>query len=211
MKFSDPAKFKAPWIPFDQIKQKADEFRKKYWGSDIVPVDILFLAEEKLNLNFVPIKNFKMNNDFEALLYDGGKSIAVDESEYMDDRYLNRIRYSVAHEIAHLVLHKDLYDSFNFSNIDEWIETLDLIPEVEYNWVEQQAYEFAGRLLVPIIKLESSLKDFQTQIKLFKASFPNTDNSSLREHVATSLCKYFGVSSSVILKRIEKEKLDKYL
>lgn len=210
MKITDPAQFKAPWLPFEEIKKRADEFRKTYWGSDNVPVDILLIAEEKLKLNIVPIKNFKMQNDIEALLYDGGKSLAVDETEYMDDRFLNRIRYSVAHEIAHIVLHKDLYSSFNYSNIEQWIETIDSIPDEEYNWIEQQAYEFAGRLLVPINKLEATLKSIQAKIKLYKASFPDSGNNLLKEHVASMICKEFGVSASVISKRIEREKLENY-
>lgn len=210
MKIIDPAKFKAPWISFDDIRNVADQFRKKYWGSDDVPVDILLIAEVKLRLNIVPIKNFKMQNDSEALLYDSGKSIAIDETEYMDDRYLNRIRYSVAHEIAHLVLHTNLYGSFNYSTVDEWIKTLDAIPEEEYNWIEQQAYEFAGRLLVPLNRLETSLNAIQPRVKLFKSSFPNSDINLLKEHVASLICKEFGVSSNVILKRFEREKLDRY-
>ena len=171
MTYQDPSQFKAPWLSFDEIRLKADDFRKTFWGSNKVPVDILMIAEDKLNLNIVPIKNFKMQNDIEALLYDGGKSLAVDETEYMDDRFLNRIRYSVAHEIAHIVLHKDLLSSFQYSDINEWIETIDSIPEDEYNWVEQQAYEFAGRLLVPLEKLEISLTEIQSKIELFKKTF----------------------------------------
>lgn len=210
MNNSDPSKFTAPRFTFDSIRAKADDFRKIYWTSDTVPVDILFIAEEKLDLNIVPIKNFKSQNDIEALLYDNGKSLAVDETEYMDDRYLNRIRYSVAHEIGHLLLHKDLYDSFIFSSIEEWIETLGSIPEDEYNWIEQQAYEFAGRLLVPFNMLESSLITVQPLITIFKKKFPNSENNFLKEHIASKICKEFGVSSHVILKRLEKEKLDKY-
>jgi hypothetical protein len=31
----------------------------------------------------------------------------------------------------------------------EWFDYISAIPEVEYGWMEWQAYEFAGRLLVP--------------------------------------------------------------
>lgn len=207
MKYQDPSQFKAPHFKFDDIRIKADQFRETYWQTNQIPVDIFFIIEEKLKLNIVPIEGFKSNSDIEALLYDGGRSIAVDKTEYMDDRYLNRLRYSVAHEVAHLVIHKELYDLFDYDTVDKWIETLDALPEEEYNWIEQQANEFAGRLLVPVDKLIEALNSIQPKIILFRKSFPDTENSLLKEYVASLVCKKFGVSESVISKRIDKEKL----
>jgi Zn-dependent peptidase ImmA (M78 family) len=208
---TDPSQFKAPRIAFSDIRSRADNFRNKYWGSKDVPVDILLIAEEKLNIEFVPIVNFKTNNDFEALLFDHGTKLAIDEKEYMDDRYLNRVRFSVAHEIAHIVLHKDLYDSFSFDTVDEWMDTLEALPDDEYNWIEQQANEFAGRLLIPQNRLEQLLKEIQPQIKLYKSKFPESDPNQLKEYVSSNLCKVFGVSGSVLARRIDKENLGSYL
>jgi len=207
----DPSQFKAPRIAFSDIRNRADNFRNKYWGSKDVPVDILLIAEEKLNIEFVPIMNFKANNDIEALLFDHGTKLAIDEKEYMDDRFLNRVRFSVAHEIAHIVLHKDLYDSFSFNTVDEWMDTLEALPDDEYNWIEQQANEFAGRLLIPQNRLEQSLKAIQPQIKLYKSNFPESDPNQLKEYVSSNLCKTFGVSASVLAKRIDKENFVHYL
>ncbi|MBN2571890.1 MAG: ImmA/IrrE family metallo-endopeptidase [Ignavibacteriales bacterium] len=210
MIFNHPCDFKAPRLTFDSIRQEADSFRERYWGSDSLPIDIFFIAEEKLSLNIVPIKNLKSNNDIDALLYDQCQSIVVDNDEYMDDRFLNRIRFSFAHEIAHLVLHKELYDSIIFHSIDQWQQAILQIPEREYFFIEQQAYEFAGRLLVPRDNLLNSVTQLKPEIDKFKSLSPNIDFNIIKPYIATKICKEYGVSDQVIIKRLDIEKLDNY-
>ena len=41
------------------------------------------------------------------------------------------------------------YGGLKHASAREWFDYISAIPEVEYGWVEWQAYEFAGRLLVP--------------------------------------------------------------
>jgi Zn-dependent peptidase ImmA (M78 family) len=208
MKITDPSKFKAPHHRFNEIRELADKFRAEYWGSKSIPVDILMIAEENLDIQFIPIDSFKSNNDFEALLLDGGEKIVVDKKEYLDDRFLNRLRYSVAHKIAHKILHSELYDSFSYATVDEWIATIRAIPEDEYNWIEQQANEFAGRLLVPVSELKTKVGEHSASISLFKSKYPDSDINVLKDYVAESISKLFGVSSSVIIRRFDKEGLN---
>ena len=44
----------------------------------------------------------------EALLVGDLKTIAVDRDVFMDPRAENRLRFSVAHELGHLILHRDV-------------------------------------------------------------------------------------------------------
>ncbi|MFI5224572.1 MAG: ImmA/IrrE family metallo-endopeptidase, partial [Nitrospirales bacterium] len=76
-------------------------------------------------------------------------------------------RFSVAHEIGHLILHRDIYAGLQHATAAEWFDYISAIPEVEYGWVEWQAYEFAGRLLVPPEPLREA---FQTAIQSAQAA-----------------------------------------
>jgi len=125
----------------------------------------------------------------------------------MDDRYLNRIRYSVAHEIGHFILHKNVYKDFGINNEEEWIELIQNIPENEYNWIEQQAYEFAGRLLVPLKDLQISFQQYIPDVKEIKKTLPGIEDIKIAERISPKICNKFEVSAGVITKRIIIEKL----
>lgn len=73
--------------------------------------------------------------------------------------------------------------------------------------MEQQAYEFAGRLLVPSDTLKQELSRAVKRAE--KAGFVDWDKSgdAAREYIASSMCRIFGVSSLVIEKRIIREQL----
>lgn len=201
------ATFRAPFIPMPDIRAKADAFREQYWPGKDVPVDILAIAEFDLDMEILPVRGMREDADVDALLLGDMKTIAVDVKLYMDDRMQNRMRFSVAHEIGHKELHAGLYRGAVSFSVDEWIHWMQSIPEDQYSWIEQHANEFAGRLLVPRPRLEAELAGALEKAK--QAGFTNWDSSgdAAREYMANSICRVFGVSSQVIEKRIEREKL----
>jgi len=54
----------------------------------------------------------------------------------MSPRLEYRLRFSVAHEIGHLVLHRDIYAGLQHATAAQWFDYISAIPEVEYGWVE---------------------------------------------------------------------------
>jgi Zn-dependent peptidase ImmA (M78 family) len=76
-----------------------------------------------------------------------------------------------------------------------------------YGWVEWQACEFAGRLLVPPDPLRES---FQTAVQTAEAAgyadWLAADEAAL-DYIATRIAPKFGVSAEVIGKRLRVEKL----
>lgn len=169
---SRPANFRAPYIPREQAWRAADDFRARYWLRGTLPVEV----EEMLwpvGLRMEPVQSLKKAGDVDALLRGDLTSILVDADEYMDDRLQNRIRFSIAHELGHFVLHADVYRGMNYSSVEEWISFIQQIPEDQYGYIEQQAYEFAGRLLVPLDHLRSR---FQAAAKAaHRAGFDDWD------------------------------------
>jgi len=203
----DPREFKAPFITIEDVRSAVAEFRKQYWPRDTIPVDIFAIVEFELGIEIRTIVNLRETGDVDALLLGDFKTIVVDQNDFLNERAQKRLRFSIAHEIGHLILHRDTFSKIQYSSIDEWIIFFQQIPEDQYYWIEQHAYEFAGRLLVPREKLIEKLND---AVALARSSgFDAWDSSgdSTRQFVAHGIAKYFEVSDQVIEKRLIRENL----
>jgi hypothetical protein len=204
---NDPRRFKAPFIPKERIWQAAEKLRATYAAGRRVPVEVLELAEFDLGLELVPADGLREELEIDALLMGNLRSVLVDRRAFMNPRMEYRLRFSVAHEIGHLILHRDIYAGLQHATAAEWFDYISAIPDVEYGWVEWQAYEFAGRLLVPPDPL---CEAFQAAIQSAQAAgysdWLAADEAAL-DYIATRIAPKFGVSSEVIAKRLRVEKL----
>ena len=99
---NDPSIFTCPYIDKKVIWDKADTFRHSYWPEQLLPIDIEKIIEERLNLNIEPMHNIHKDHDIDAYLRLDMTGIIVDNDIYMDERYTNRLRFSLTHEIGHL-------------------------------------------------------------------------------------------------------------
>ncbi len=203
----DPGELRAPYIKIEDIRNTADEFRARHWPRDSVPVDIFEILEFELDLEIRTIASLREAGDVDALLLGDLKTIVVDQGDFLDERAQNRLRFSIAHELGHFTLHAELFSNIEYSSIQEWIEFFQKIPDDQYYWIEQHAYEFAGRLLVPREKLTEKLQEAVSVAE--KAGFRGWDSTgdSTREFIAHAIAKHFEVSEQVIEKRILKEGL----
>ncbi len=181
--------------------------RAAYPAGCSLPVQVLDLAEFDLSLELIPTDGLREQLDIDALLMGDLKSILVDKRGFMNPRMEYRLRFSVAHEIGHLILHRDIYGGLKHGSAREWFDYISAIPEVEYGWVEWQACEFAGRLLVSPDPLREA---FQAAIQSAQAAgyseWLAADEAAL-DYIATRIAPMFGVSVEVIAKRLLVEKL----
>ena len=203
----EPQNFKAPFIAPQDIWRQADEFRNRVWPSQAIPIDVLSVVEFELGLEIRPISKLKEEADVDALLLGDWQTIVVDQNQYMDDRYTNRLRYSIAHELGHYVLHKAVFSQMPQGSLAEWIAFMRDMPEKEYSFLEYHAYEFAGRFLVPP---EAMRRELESVIQLAEQSgMPRSQlqDEAHMQYLAKPISRKFGVSSSVIERRLPKEKL----
>jgi len=82
----------------------------------------------------------------------------------------------------------------------------DDFEEEDLLWFEQQAYEFAGRLLVPRRPLIEEIERLTPKIEDFRRR-GGSDDEQIIQAISRSVCKRFAVSADVVARRIKSEKL----
>lgn len=204
----DYSKFKCPYLEKREIWQIAENFRAKFWPENTLPVDIESIVEKRLKLNIEPEHDLLSDCDIDAYLQIDLTGIVVDNTRYMDERFSNRLRFSFAHELGHLFLHKEIYKTFAIKEPSDWKEFMLNISEREYKFFEYQANEFAGRVLVPNDRLLSELEICLNKIqKIGMLDYLASDPGIVLSSISTALCKPFGISDQVIERRVEREEM----
>ena len=185
-----------PYLNNEDIANKASLFRSKFWN-DIIPINIEAIIDIKLAIDVIPVQGFFKDSGTDALITSNWKSIYVDREEYLDERRHNRLRFSLAHEIGHFILHKKTYTNFKIKTRKNYYELNKKMTTKEYGYLETQANKFANYLLVPrkilIIEREKELKR-----KGSPAWFKKIDPKTLNSYLAIPLSKVFNVSDNVI-------------
>ncbi|MEK6679458.1 MAG: ImmA/IrrE family metallo-endopeptidase [Nitrospirota bacterium] len=193
---------KIPIHSYEDLRKKADEFLVTYNPSGAIPVPIEEIVEFDFGINVVPVLGLQREFEVEGFTSSDLKNIYVDEYVYTD--YLNRYRFTLAHEIGHIILHRNLYNANRFSSIAGWKEFINSMTEEEHGWLEYQGYAFAGLVLVPRESLIKHTSELVKKIKGKKISLEQNWDFAW-ELIIAHLGKAFQVSSSVIEKRVDKD------
>lgn len=192
------------YLSHEHLRKRAAEWLLRYHSSGAIPVPIEEIIDVQLKIDIVPVPGLRGSFDVEAFITSDMTAIYVDEHIYQHVE--NRYRFSLAHEIAHAVLHQKVFRQFSFGDIAGWKAMQRSLPEREYQWLEWQAYAFAGLLLVPS---DALAEQFRGAIKLAEEVGVSLQAASevAQNMVAGSLARVFKVSTSVVEKRLAAEKL----
>jgi Zn-dependent peptidase ImmA (M78 family) len=204
----DYSSFKCKWIDKNQLRKLADQIREEYWPEDISPIDTTKIIEIRLKLEVEPRFDLLSTLDMDAYLKTDLSGIVVDHDCYMQDKFANRLRFSLAHELGHYFLHKEVYSGLPLVSVEDWKDFILNVPEAEYGNFEWQANEFAGRFLVPYDKLKSKVEESLEMIKKSNLiEYLQQDPDAVLSRVSPFLRKTFGVSEQVIVFRVKRENL----
>lgn len=174
-----------------------------------LPVDVFSLVELDLRLDVIPFDDLAAKYQVEAALKVDFSGIYVDAETYvLLDRgpqwKLKRLRFSLAHEVGHFILHRDLPQPAHFASLPDFARwTRDHLGR-KYT-VEQEANEFAGRLLVPVERLEIFYDEFATKLSGLLPGFPLSQD--MRGQFCELAGQRFGVNAQVIATRLDREGL----
>ncbi len=102
----------------------------------------------------------------------------------------------------HKYIYKKIRDTIKINSFFEYSKFIDEIAQEDYNWIEWQAYFFAGQILVPAKELKKEIEkvlnnDLITKFFRDDIVFP----------VVEDLATTFNVSPQVIRKRLYEDKI----
>jgi len=193
----------------EHVWQKIGELRAEFdlLKVDCTPIDVLTFFEVDLGLDAIPFDNLTSRYRVEAAIKADFSGIYLDAEQYAlmekgPEWKLNRLRFTVAHELGHYYLHRDLPQDSDFSSMPDFARWAANYGGRMCN-TEQEANEFAGRLLVPEVRLAALFEEFAPDAERL---FPNFMQSGpLRDKFAEKVAPRFGVNSPVIAIRLDRD------
>lgn len=189
-----------PNLKLVDVINAADSFLKNYHSSFTLPIPIEEIVELKMNISLVAVPGIKLLLGIDAFISSDFTQITVDEKSLI--KFPERTRFSIAHEIGHLILHKTWYEKYGPKNFEDYLTFHDRTDENIYKYIEIQAHTFAGLVLVPTNLL---LKELENRI----GKIPRLESPEILIPIAQDLLEVFEVSGEVIFRRLQNEKIIK--
>ncbi len=189
---------------YDQLRRFAERYLSEVHPSGNIPIPIEELVDLHHEIDIVPMAALR-EWEVDAFTSRDRKTIYVDHGIY-SHRSPNRLRFSLAHELAHVLLHERVFEAANFTGVREWKVFVETIPADQYGWIEWQAYSLAGLLLVPPQPLDEQFGLIAAELERHGVDV-RTLTSPGYMHIAKRLGEAFAVSWVVIDKRAAKDGL----
>lgn len=190
------------------IRREANRVRAIHWPDDILPVDIDLILE-RLGVDIVPVANLRGDSGVEACISADLTCIYLDLEYSRDERMNPRVRFSLAHEFGHLILHQDVFKAYRSHNPDSiagWVKHIKARFDTEL--LEREANEFAASFLVPRDALQYWYDHYYPQVcqKLVENDIHigHLDSETLYGYMANAICREFEVSAKVVAIQLER-------
>ncbi len=157
----DPKLIRVPRRTYEAIEARVEGLRLQFprWTSS-APIDVERLIEIGFKVQFQFESGLNTRVGIDALLLNTNPvSIAIDEDQWNSDDQ-HRVRFSLAHELAHLLLHKTVFADISFRDSNEWLDFMLHVPADKHLWLERHANYFAECLLVPAKLLKNKFASY---------------------------------------------------
>jgi len=203
------------YIPYNKIVEEAVSFAIQYGIEEEIPVPIEEVVEFDLGFDIILTENMQRDFDVEGFTTFKDKSIYVDDFIYKNRPY--RYRFTLAHEVGHIVLHKSLLEGIELISVTQWEQFIDQVDIKDYNALEFQGYAFGGLVLVQPHKLKTLFEENIEYIKplVDQARSEGLDREQYLDYainaMASILSPKFDVSNDVLSRRIIYDDLDKLI
>ena len=193
-----------PSRSYQDLRTVAADFLTEYHPVGSIPVPIEEIVEFKFHLDIIPIEGMLYGQDVYAFVSRDMTSISVDS--YIQENVPSSYRLSLAHELAHLLIHPDIIGQYEFDNLAEWKAVVAGIDEMVFAEFEWQAIELASLMLVPQGPLAAEFGKAVAKIRAAGMSLEKAKEAG-RLIVEDNLARRFVVPRFVITDRTGRDGL----
>jgi Zn-dependent peptidase ImmA (M78 family) len=193
------------YMNYCDIGDRAYEFLRTYHPSFELPIPIEEIVELQLGLDIVPMPNLLDIYRIDGFLTSDRTAIYVDEGQYREQ--YGRYRFTLAHEVGHFYMHKEYFESYSFTSVNEYVEFVQSVDRKLIGRYEVQGMLFAEQVLVPEDQLLSVIGEVITS-NIDVISIVSKFDGVIVPYIAKGISKPFQVSSDVIecrISHLEKE------
>lgn len=142
-----------PWITKDDIFARAEALLDEHELGD-APVEADYVLESIFDIEIVVADELYRTTSVHAFVAGGCRQVFVDrEITLRDPAWYN---YTLAHEVGHLVLHRQVFAAATHRTRAEFEAFRRRIGTAAYGRLESQAHLFAGALIAPGRLLEAT-------------------------------------------------------
>lgn len=198
----DPVR--APFYTAKEIREEAAAFSEQFWPSGELPFPIEHILENH-EIEIVPCPDLLTVAGVDAFTAPASGQVWIDEFVYCNRP--TRTRFSLTHETAHIVLHPGILEAGAVNSVSGWMEFVEAIPPSEHDWLEWQANEFAGLVLVPQVALRDAVGESVDRAVSHGADLAGDMAPAIWDMIASEIAPRFGVSSAVIVRRMRRDRL----
>lgn len=193
-----------PYRSYEILRRVAADFLKEHHPVGSIPVPIEEIVEFRFRLDIIPIQGMLRGEDVHAFVSRDMTSISIDS--YIQENSPTTYRFSLAHELAHLLIHREVIGQYEFDTLAEWKAVVTGIDENVFAELEWQAHELAGLMLVPAEALAAEFGKAATKIRAAGMSLEKAKEVG-RFSVEDNLARGFVVPRPVITDRTNRDGL----
>jgi len=193
------------YVPPQQLEEAAQGFLREYNATGTLPVPIEEIVEFDLKMNIVPLPNLYRDLGIEGFLSMSRGEISIDQTQF--ESFETRYRFTLAHEVGHMLLHRDLYERIDIRSLEGWMEVLEMIEPGLISDYEWQARNLAGRILVPEAPLTEMARQFLRKIPA--DVLERVTQREVLRSLSIPLADEFLVSPSVVENRLIGDRVGK--
>jgi Zn-dependent peptidase ImmA (M78 family) len=192
-----------PAFTEDTIRRMAEECLREHHPGNTIPIPIETIVEVKFEIDVVPWNDLLANYDIDGYIARDGGTIYIDGEVYQRAN-TNRLRFTLAHELAHLRLHPRVFAAAKYDDVEGWISFQKAIAPHELKQIETQARIMAGYMLVPRDHFQAEYERMARLLDEHRFDIANMNEAVFRR-VLARLGEKFEVSPAVIARQGARE------
>jgi len=196
-----------PHWSYGELRTSAERFVLDHALDQEIPIPITEIVELDLKIEVIPTSGMRRQTGIDAATLSNFQQVLVDFDNYLADTH--RYRFSLAHELGHIVLHHDLLPHA-FSDYPTFESFMADLSEADTHWLDWHADCFAGVILMPTEHLNREFARAVEEAEHHGLSAKSRWDT-VRSYVYSSLARKFNVSPQAMQTRAYYQKLDRLL